>query len=87
MYAVNPDSVCPRCGKVLDGASSATEDPSGPKPGDVSICLGCYAPLKFRSDMTLRYLTKEEWEAMPPDMLEEMRSVIRQLKVIKERTR
>ena len=83
MFQVNSESKCPHCGHVLDGATPATNDPNKPRPGDISICIECYAPLKFRKDMTLRYLTKEEWQRMSVSDVVQLRQVITRLKQLK----
>src|SRR5579883_2395106 len=36
-----PQSACPKCGKVNDAASFPGDDTRRPKPGDLTICIGC----------------------------------------------
>jgi len=48
---------CPECNKSLSGAFNPdSADPAPPKPGDYSICGGCFAKLYFNSNMKLELL-------------------------------
>lgn len=39
---------CPDCGKILDGVIETNgNDTNLPRPGDYTVCLGCYAFLEF----------------------------------------
>ena len=39
--------VCPKCGKGLDGFTSAALDGALPKPGNCSICVYCATLLEY----------------------------------------
>lgn len=56
---------CPDCFELLDGASS----PEGhtPSPGDPTCCAYCGCLLVFGSDMELRRMTDDEFEAFAPE--------------------
>lgn len=59
---------CPYCGKTLDAATPAFDDSAKPKPGDISICIGCGGSLVFANDMSLREMTQRERERLPEDI-------------------
>jgi hypothetical protein len=59
-----PNGFCPLCGKELDAASGMDHD-NAPKPGDVSVCLGCAQPLVFNDDLTVRAMTASEVADLP----------------------
>ena len=40
-----------------------------PKPGDLSICIRCAAPLKFGPELELERLTLEDLEQLPQDVV------------------
>lgn len=40
-------SLCPRCGYLLDAASSPKKGRATPKSGDVSVCMSCCEVLMF----------------------------------------
>lgn len=59
MNPIEISTSCPYCTKSLD----LTEDLIGmniPKPGDVSICIGCADILLFDESMQMRKPTEEE---------------------------
>lgn len=71
-----PESACGHCGKLLDGASSA----SGAKacPGALSICISCAGVNIFLTDLTLGKLTDEQLQIHPQyDELVEHQNMIR----------
>jgi hypothetical protein len=43
---------CPSCHKCLD-ASTHPKGNAKPKPGDVSVCMYCTAPLQFTAGLAL----------------------------------
>jgi hypothetical protein len=56
-----PAPDCPCCGKKLDVATSIKLDGSDPVPGDINICWGCAAVLKFYGKpLKLRRLEGDE---------------------------
>ena len=62
-HAIKPCS-CPACGKVLD-RSLEIQAGRGPKPGDISICIGCGAVAFWTELLDLRAASKEELRALP----------------------
>jgi len=59
-----PESTCPYCGKVTNGAAG----PEAPEAGAISICIQCYNLGIFNADLTIRKPTVEEfasWRADP----------------------
>lgn len=58
-----PASPCGHCGRVMDGASSATGATA--KPGDITVCIRCGGANTFLDDLTLSKLTEEQVEAHP----------------------
>jgi hypothetical protein len=63
-----PASACPKCEKRCDSAT-----PLGrsfvPKPGDISVCLGCGLVLIFGPDLRLGRASKEDVAALPLHVL------------------
>lgn len=54
--------VCPRCGKSCDSAMALDGRDVRPKPGDLTVCFGCAAPLEFGdAAMPPRWLTFEDF--------------------------
>ena len=58
---------CPKCGKVMDAATSVLHDPTQPKAGDISICLYCRNVAEFTADLTLRTLTNSDIAKLKPE--------------------
>jgi hypothetical protein len=58
---------CPSCGKTLDGATSCSQPDKAikPDPGDVTICFYCHAYLRFGTELDLRLLDADEFNALP----------------------
>lgn len=54
-----PGSECPCCGKYMDAATGANCSGKA-SPGDLSICFGCGAILRFKTDMRLELVPKSE---------------------------
>ena len=57
---------CPTCLIPL----TAVTDPFGqrrPKPHDLTVCLECLTWLTFNDDLTIRRLSQEELDTLPPD--------------------
>jgi len=57
---------CPRCGKRNDDADAVGPDGERvrPKAGDIAVCIGCAAPLRFRVAMPPAWMTYEECQAL-----------------------
>jgi len=60
-----PPTMCPSCGRRLDGATDIEFNGDVPSEGDVSVCSYCQNISVFRADQTLRPMTAREWVAMP----------------------
>jgi NAD-dependent SIR2 family protein deacetylase len=58
-----PESTCPYCGKVTNGAAG----PEAPEPGAISICIGCYNLGIFDDDLKIRKPTVEEFAEIRTD--------------------
>lgn len=57
-----PDMVCTVCDAQLNHAGDKAEDGRTPSEGDYTICLYCSHLMVFRSDLTLRDPTAEEYQ-------------------------
>lgn len=62
---LNPQTLCPTCGNLLDGATCPTEEDASPSEGDLSICLYCGTMLEFQADLTLCKLSDEKYAELP----------------------
>lgn len=54
---------CPKCGRKQD-LSTSVENDSTPKPGDISICIGCIAVCRYDQQLKLALLTEKELEEL-----------------------
>lgn len=55
-----PPQLCPRCGYFLDAATHAEGRDRRPKPGDLTMCLECQAPLQFSDELNLGIVDLDE---------------------------
>lgn len=62
---------CRNCGHTLD-ACTAIEDGATPSTGDISICLYCGELSAFTEDLTIRKVSKEEFESYDDDLKKEI---------------
>lgn len=63
-----PKGVCPQCGELLDGATSASRsDARAPKAGDFSVCWYCAEALRFTEDLSFRSVTQQDMEELEPE--------------------
>ena len=58
-----PPQPCPNCRTQLDCAGNL--DGERPKPGDVTVCVECAAPLRYSDNMTVRELTDLDFRDVP----------------------
>lgn len=61
---------CPKCGKLLDAATSATGGVTPPRSGDLTVCIQCAAALVFTDDLRLRLMTGEEMRDAPKELFQ-----------------
>jgi hypothetical protein len=54
-----PESSCPKCGEILNAATSMED--IQPKPGDLTICINCASMLRFDKDLSMRELSIDEF--------------------------
>jgi hypothetical protein len=63
--------ICPSCGALLNAATDMTHLKNIPDTGDLSICVGCMAALRFvrqsENQFKLELLSAEELKALPKD--------------------
>lgn len=68
-----PSAACPQCHKVLDRADVLIGDgPATPKPGDITMCIGCAAFLAFTEGLGLRLARPDELAELAPDQQDAM---------------
>lgn len=63
-----PVSNCPACGYKLDAVTDTSGAGASPSEDDWSLCIGCYAALRFNADLSLRLPTEADLEQMPPEL-------------------
>jgi len=51
---------CPVCNRVFDAHTNTGPERTGPRKGDLSVCLYCESFLIFNDDLTLRALTDDD---------------------------
>lgn len=66
---VHPESSCPRCGTLLDGATNVEAGGHRPSPGDYSLCCACLAMLTFTAELKVRELTEQDEKEANPETL------------------
>ena len=74
---------CPNCGKYVDACSSAFGDHT-PKPGDISVCIGCGEALKFKNDMGLEVLSGSDFNNLDDETQRQLliaKKIVNELKV------
>lgn len=67
-----PDDACPECRHLFEMATSADFNGARPKPGDASICIECTTILVFNTDMHVRRMTDDEYQALSHENRDEL---------------
>lgn len=62
-----PAHPCPHCKKVLN-AATGIDHGLYPKPGDLTICIGCAECLQFGENLTLIKPSEDTMRALPHDV-------------------
>lgn len=82
-----PTQLCPACGEALDAATNVTGTLQ-PEPGDVTVCIGCAAVLRFSADLKLKTIAID---SLPQDnrgaVLRRVREGVLALKAERDRKR
>lgn len=62
-----PPSKCPVCGKTVDAATPFIkgQEKARPRPGDVTVCVGCGEICAYTDEMTLRRAELNDLMKMP----------------------
>lgn len=55
-----PASICPWCGGRISAATNFQSETPEPKPGDLSVCIGCAGLLTFNDDLTVRKFADDD---------------------------
>jgi hypothetical protein len=67
----NTGNKCPKCGKLIDGATGLSDqeysEPPQPKPGDLSVCLHCGALLRYDEKLRSMLVPRAERRKMEKD--------------------
>lgn len=77
------ESKCPHCGKVIDAATGMGD--YSPKPGDVTVCIGCEGLNQFTEDLHLEVMPDQRWAEMDSEEKEEIRHAIEMVRALKKR--
>jgi hypothetical protein len=62
-----PAQQCPLCGKTIDAHGTVDKTDVAPRPGDWSVCAGCFQWLRYDAFLALRAVTNKEWLALTDD--------------------
>jgi len=65
------EAKCPRCGRVMDGATNCTGD-GAPSAGDFTVCFYCATILRFGFALQLEMPARADFEELmrqPPETL------------------
>lgn len=70
---------CPGCRAMLDSDICHTKEGAEPRPGDLSVCRYCCAPMIYLRDRSRRLLTRAEIAELPADLQRRLRTVMLQV--------
>lgn len=73
------------CGHKLDAATRLEEDDAVPKPGDLTVCIQCVAPLTFTEDMRYRFVDADAFIELPDDARIDLTRYMRAIHTMKEK--
>ena len=59
---------CPNCNEKLNGRSEVGNTGRPPEKDDITMCVYCKQILTFNADLSLRKLSKEEFDSLPFDI-------------------
>jgi hypothetical protein len=82
-----PSAACPRCQKLLDRVDALIGGPATPKPGDVTLCIGCGTILVFTPGLGLRIARPDDMEELSPEQTEVLamaRQFVKQARIIRQ---
>lgn len=63
---------CPSCGHPFDADTSVFGE-GRPRPGDLALCIGCGAFLRYSADLTRRLLADSEFNSLPEQIKAQLR--------------
>lgn len=78
-----PHGACPTCKRKLDAAEAPTKYGGWkvrPRPGDLSVCLGCGEILEFKEDMQLAAISLNHMLELPPETSADLIRVQRRIR-------
>ena len=81
----HPTTTCPGCGAALSASVAPMDPDAAPGTEDLSVCLHCAQPFRYREGLTLEVLTMEDVVAMDrkePGLLAKVEALI---KAVEER--
>lgn len=85
--SIVPESACPSCNKVMDRATSISEDYAVPTPGSLSICICCGELLEYSSSLHLQMLSKETLEEVKIKAPKIYRQLIKAQRMVRRRNK
>ena len=68
-----PESTCPKCNSLLDGATRVHGKPGGPEVGDFTICFYCGTCCRFTPGLKLRLATEAEIQSLSQEIQDAIR--------------
>ena len=77
------ETSCPKCGKILDAATGMGD--YSPKPGDVTVCIGCEGVLQYTEDFHLQPIPDQVWAEMDVDEKADIQHAIEAARKMKQR--
>lgn len=79
---------CPKCGKIFDAHTFLEKnvDNTKPRPGDVTVCIGCTEILVFKKNLSLEKLSLEKLDELDSDIIQCLDKVIRAIKLSKKQS-
>lgn len=85
-YERVPLQLCPNCGATHTAAGTLSGPVRRPRPGDLTVCVCCAAPLEFDDDLTTHVLRPEDFFKLEPHVRAELRDVVTRVRKVDDPT-
>ena len=76
------ETTCPKCGKILNAATGMGD--YSPRPGDVTVCIGCEGLLQYTEELHLETMSDQRWAEMDPEEKAEIQNAIEMIREMKK---
>lgn len=80
-----PERRCPKCGHDFNAASAVRIHGQRPRPGDLTVCIGCALPFRFQDDLSLRLLAPAEVLALDGETALDLVRIMGAIRAVRRR--